>query len=501
MSLLRPILKRALFHPRRVAVVDDFRQYTYAQLGLGALFVARAVEQATSNPRVGVILPTSGLFPMTLLGLWLARRVAVPLNYLLLQKELATVIADSGIDTLITVGPMLTHLGGEKNLPAGIKVLTLDSIKFKGIPPVRWPASFGDDEPAVILYTSGTSGDPKGVVLTHGNLHSDVAAGIKHAHLTEANAFLGVIPQFHSYGLTALTLIPLLLGAKIVYTARFVPRKLVDLIRTHRPDIMAAVPSMYGALLSVKDADAEAFKSVSTAISGGEALPANTFEKFKERFGVQLLEGYGLTETSPIIYWSTPDRFKRGAVGLPLPGVEPLIVDDNDKPALLDSTGGTVEGEILVSGPMIMAGYFNKPEATAQVIVNQPGRDGKTRRYFRTGDLGRIDGDGYLFITGRKKDVFKVAGEMVAPREIEECLSLHPSVRGAAVVPKADDVRGLVPVAFVEAHEGQTIDEAALRSWCRERLAGYKVPREVRVIAALPRNATGKILRRELKAD
>jgi long-chain acyl-CoA synthetase len=150
---------------------------------------------------------------------------------------------------------------------------------------------------------------------------------------------------------------------------------------------------------------------------------------------------------------------------------------------------------------MIMAGYHNKPEATEQVIVNLPGRDGKTRRYFRTGDLGRIDADGYLFITGRKKDVFKVAGEMVSPREIEECLSLHPSVRGAAVVPKSDDVRGLIPVAFVEAHEGQTIDEAALRTWCRERLAGYKVPREVRVIAALPRNATGKILRRELKAD
>lgn len=498
MALLRTILKQCILHPRRIAVVDDFRQYSYLQILGGSMFMAKAIEAATTRPHVGILLPTSGAFPMALLGCWLARRVGVPINYLLKPSEMTQVNDDSGIDTIITVGPMLDHLGGRSALPERLTIVRMDQMKFTGIPPLRWPPSFSPEDLAVLLYTSGTSGKPKGVMLTHGNFESDVRGGVIHAELTQADTFLGVIPQFHSFGLTALTLLPLSIGSRVVFTARFVPRKFIDLIRTHRPQVMMGVPSLYGALLTVKDSSADDFSSIRYAISGGEALSDAVFEQFQTRFNVKLLEGYGLTETTPVIYWSTAKKWKRNAVGTPLPGVVPLLLDDNDQPVPI---GSGREGEILVAGPMIMKGYYEQPEATGAVIFETQGYDGVKRRYFRTGDVGKIDAENFLFITGRKKELFKVAGEMVSPREIEEVLAQHPTVRAAAIVPKADGVRGLIPVAFIEPQEGVTIDENELRTWCRDRLASYKVPREIRVLQALPRNPTGKILRRELKVD
>ncbi len=496
MSLVGSILKHVLTSPRRVAVVDDRKSYTYGEIFGGALFVAEKLDQITSAKTVGLMLPTSGSFPVALLGAWLSKRVAVPYNYLLNKDDLAYVIGDSGADTIITVGPMLDFIGGAQMLPAGIKVLRLDEMAFSGIAPLRWPPLTSTQDPAVILYTSGTSGRPKGVELTHGNLLSNTRGGIEHARITRADTFLGVLPQFHSFGLTALTLIPLSVGAKVVYTARFIPRKVVKLIAEHRPEVIMAVPSMYGALLTVKDAERDDFKSVRLAISGGEALPDSIFQEFHNRLGVTLLEGYGLTETSPVATWSTPYAFRYRSVGTPLRNIEVLIVDEQDQPL-----APGCEGEILISGPNIMRGYHKMPAETATVVLNRKVAGYRNSRWFRTGDLGHVDPDGFLFITGRKKDMLKVAGEMVIPREIEECLGKHPTVKAAAVIGRKDDIRGEVPVAFVEMKEGETFNEKVLREWCRENLAAFKVPRDIRHIEALPRNPTGKILRRELKAD
>lgn len=496
MSLVGSVLQHVLLSPRRIAVVDDRKSYTYGDIFGGALFVAEKLDQMTSAKTVGLLLPTSGTFPVALLGAWLSGKVAVPYNYLLNKDDLAYVITDSGADTIITVGPMIDFIGGAQALPPGVKVLRLDEMSFKGMPPLRWPPLASSDDLAVILYTSGTSGRPKGVELTHGNLQSNARGGVAHARITRADTFLGVLPQFHSFGLTALTLIPLSVGAKVVYTARFIPRKVVKLIAEHRPEAIMAVPSMYGALLTVKEAEREDFKSVRLAISGGEALPETIASQFRDRFGVQLLEGYGLTETSPVATWSTPYAFRHRSVGTPLPGVEILIVDEQDKPV----ARGT-EGEILIAGPNIMRGYHKMERETASVVQKRRVAGFKNKRWFRTGDLGRVDVDGFLFITGRKKDMLKVAGEMVIPREIEECLAKHPTVKDAAVIGKKDDIRGEVPVAFVETKEGETFDEKSLREWCRENLAAFKVPRDIRHIEALPRNPTGKIMRRELKMD
>ena len=495
MSVLWPIVKRARRSPRRVAVTDDQRQYSYATLLAGACFVRSALRRQTQNRHVGLMLPTSGAFNIGLLACWFDRRVAVPLNYLLAKEELETVIDDSGLDTIITVQPMLDYVG-PANLPDHVRVIRLEDVSFKGMPCPTWPPRYKSDDLAALLYTSGTSGVPKGVMLTHGNLRSNIEQCIEHAHLDRAGAFLGVLPQFHSFGFTVLTLAPMVIGAQSIYTARFIPRKIIQLIRDHRPDVFVGIPSMYGALLSVKNAGPDDLKSLNLAVAGGEPLPDAVYSQFYERFNITIREGYGLTETSPVTHWATPGASKRYSVGKPLPRVRQFVVDDND-----NLLGPNEEGEILLGGPNIMAGYYGMPDLTAQVMTHltPPGED-EPVRCFRTGDMGRIDEEGFLFITGRKKEMLIIGGENVFPREIEEVLNHHESVHASAVIGQTDPMRGEVPIAFIEVEDGHQADETDLRTYCREHLAGYKVPRHIHVVEALPRSPTGKILRRKLQA-
>ena len=244
---------------------------------------------------------------------------------------------------------------------------------------------------------------------------------------------------------------------------------------------------MYNALLSAKDAKKEDFASLRFAVSGGEALPGAVFEKFRERFGVTINEGYGLTETAPVTNWCRPHEFKVKSVGRAIPGVEERIVDPESGKTL----GPNEDGEVRIKGPNVMKGYYNLPDETKSVFDEQG--------YFRTGDMGRFDDDGHLYITGRIKEMLIIGGENVFPREIEEVLDRHPAVKASGVVGKSDDVRGELPVAFVELKEGEEATPSELRSWCRENLAGYKVPREIRMVDELPRNPTGKVMRRELR--
>jgi long-chain acyl-CoA synthetase len=501
MNLLWLILTQALRHPNRVAAVDDQRSWRYLDLVGGAMLVAEAIETQSSARNVAICLPTGGAFPMALLGAWLAGRVAVPLNYLLGRDELTYVINDSDVDTILTVPAMLEFIGGAEVIPRGVRVLDLMTLDRTGLPPLRWPPMAARDQTAVILYTSGTSGRPKGVMLSHGNLLSNVEAAIAHAKLSRLDRFLGVLPQFHSFGLTALTLVPLRVGATAFYCAKFVPRRIVSLLRRYQAAIIMAVPSMYGALLSVKDATSSDFASIRLAISGGEPLSDGVLEAFRDRFGVNIHEGYGLTETAPITNLSTPERCRRGSVGTALPGVRVVVVDDQDRPLPPGR-----DGEILIAGPNVMGGYYKQPEQTREVFVKLDGPTtagaggGTDSIFFRTGDIGRLDADGFLAVTGRKKEMLIIGGENVFPRQIEEVLNQHPCVRDSAVIGRQDGVRGEVPIAFVEIEEAKNFDEAQLRTWCRQRLAAFKVPRNIERIDLLPRSATGKILRRRLQA-
>jgi len=502
MSMHWPIIRQAISTPHRTIVIDDVRQYTYAQLLAGAMVLADAIDTATSAKHVGVLLPASGAFPMAVLAGWIAGRVLVPLNFLLTIDELAYIIEDSDIDTILTVKPMLDFLrqahSCDHPIPPGIKLIRIDQLNFRSWPTaLRWPALPGADDLAVILYSSGTTGKPKGIMLSHANLRSNVDAAVQHAQITDDDTFLGVLPPFHSFGLTALTLIPLRVGAKVVYTSRFIPKKIIQLIRDHQPEVLMAVPSMYGALLSVKDATAQDLSSVRCAISGGEPLPQDTFDAYQTRFNLRLLEGYGLTETSPITNWSTPQRCKPRSVGPALPGVNVIVVDENDKLLPPDQ-----DGEILIAGPNVMKGYYKQDQLTQQVFVDlqapASANTASLHRFFRTGDIGHLDDQGFLYITGRKKEMLIIGGENVFPREIEEVLNNAPSVRDSAVIGKTDGLRGQVPIGFVEIHEDHPFNATDLRSFCRQHLAGYKVPREIYQVDTLPRSPTGKILRRSL---
>lgn len=431
------------------------------------------------------MLPTSGLFPPAVMAVWMLGRTIVPLNYLLSKSDLEYVCADAGLDTCITVGAMQDLVGG---LPKGVQAIRLDQMKFGGIPPVRMSKRMRSDDLAVLLYTSGTSGRPKGVMLTAGNLEANIAQIVDRAQFDRTDTMLGILPQFHTFGLTVLTLLPLAIGCRAIYTARFVPRKILALAKEHRATVLVAIPSMYAALRAVKDASGDAFSSLRYAVSGGEPLPQAVSDGFFERFGVRISEGYGLTETAPVTNWCLPSEWKWRSVGRALRGITERIVDPDGR----DVTAGA-EGEIRIQGPNVMAGYWNLPEET-RAVFDEHG-------FFRTGDMGRIDEDGHLFITGRLKEMMIIGGENVFPREIEEVLDRHPSVKASAVISMGDESRGEIPIAFVEIKEGESFDSVVLRSWCRDHLAQFKVPREIRLVDALPRNGTGKILRRSLKVD
>jgi long-chain acyl-CoA synthetase len=482
--LFEPLFAHADRQPQQTAIIDDSGRYTYQQLAAMAAGLGMYLSMQTERPRVGILLPASAGFVASFYGTLLAGKAAVPINFLLGDREIAHIISDSGIDTVVTI-PQLA--GRIKDTPLNV----IDLTQLPKVPPAaitpHFPTVTGDDV-AVLLYTSGTSGLPKGVLLTYGNLQSDVDLTISTVHLHTQHKFLGVIPLFHSFGILAMMIAPIQLGATIIYMARFSPVGALNAIREHKASLMFGTPSMYGAILRLKDAKPEDFSHMYALISGAEPLPPTLREAFKQRFGVPILEGYGLSETSPAVSVNTPHVQKAGSVGKPLPGVHVKITDEDGK-AL---PGGQI-GEIWVKGPMIMKGYHNLPEETSNVLT----ADG----YFKTGDLGRVDEDGFLHITGRKKEMIIVAGEKAFPREIEDVLLRHPTVAEAAVVGKKDPGRGEVVVAFVVAREGQTPKPDELRDFSRQQgLAQWKVPREIYIEKDFPRNPTGKVLKRELAA-
>ncbi|MEE8169487.1 MAG: AMP-binding protein, partial [Phycisphaerae bacterium] len=335
------------------------------------------------------------------------------------------------------------------------------------------------------LYTSGTTGTPKGVCLSYGNLRSNALDCIKMARLTEEHRFLGVLPLFHSFGLTAMLHAPVAAGAGVHYLPRYSPIGMIQAIRDQRSSVLMAISSMYAALLRVKSACADDVKSLVYPMSGGEALPDQVFRAFKERFDIEILQGYGMTETSPVISLNTPWEHRAGSIGRPIPNVAVQVRDDDGAPA---PTGGT--GELWVRGPGVMQGYFNNPVETA--AVKMP--DG----WLKTGDMGRVDDDGYVWITGRKKEMIIVGGENVYPREIENVLADHPAVAEAAAIGRQDATRGETVVAFVTCKQDASVSDVELREFCRGKLAGYKIPRRVIVRDDLPRGPTGKILKRKL---
>ncbi|MBN2446549.1 MAG: AMP-binding protein, partial [Phycisphaerae bacterium] len=443
-----------------------------------AVGLGQRIDAQAESPRVGILAPTSTAAAAAVFACWYAGRTPVPLNFLLAPDELAKVALDAEIDLVVTIDKFTPILA-----PTGLKTLVLSAETLApgaGQTPDAKPEDLG-----ALIYTSGTTALPKGAELTFNNLVENTTTSVQHAQITPDQVFLGIIPQFHGFGFTTLTVLPLVLGASVHYLPRFTPTTVVNTIAEKKVSVFVAIASMFTALVAMKNADPAALETLYMAVSGGEPLSQNVAETFEQRWGKRVYEGYGMTEASPVVSLNTPRAYRLGSVGTPLPGLTIEVRDDRGQVLPQNQ-----EGEIVIRGHCVMRGYRNNAEATAAAI-----RDGA----LHTGDMGRVDDDGFIHITGRLKDLIIVGGENVYPREIENVLSEHVAVAEVAVIGQQDDVRGEVPIAFVELHEGQSVSEQELHKLCRDRLAGYKTPRQIRIVMGLPRGATGKVSKQALR--
>jgi long-chain acyl-CoA synthetase len=423
-------------------------------------------------------------------GIFKTGAVAVPIIFLLSAEEVGHILADSGAKLVITSPELagkvegfrgdIVLVGGEApGTTAWDDVVARESDAFTTVDRAA-------DDIAVILYTSGTTGKPKGVALSHRNLESNARSAASLSELDRDKWTLAVLPLSHSYGLTLMNS-GNLLGTRGVLLRWFNPELVLETIQAYRTQAMGGVPTMYVYLLQYPDADKFDTSSMRSWGSGAAPLPLEIVEPFEKKFGGRILEGYGLTEASPVVSAHRLSGVRKlGSVGQPIPGVEVRIFDDDDR----DVPRGEV-GEICVRGSNVMLGYYGRPDETARTL-----RDG----WLHTGDVGRLDEDGYLFVVERKKDLIIRGGFNIYPREVEEVLYAHPKIAEAAVVGMSDPLMGEEVLAWVAPKGGADVTPAEVIAFCQERLAKFKCPRDVRILPSLPKSPIGKILRKELRA-
>ncbi|GAA1308126.1 long-chain fatty acid--CoA ligase [Streptomyces sanglieri] len=479
-------------HPDRVAVVDSGNRIKYHELWAGALRCAGALRASGVRPgdRVAVLLPNSADFLYAYYGALAAGATVVPVHGLLVAEEVAYVLRHSGSVALISGGPMWP-VAEEGARAAGVR--TVHGLP-EGGEPLTAPEPAAPEDVAVILYTSGTTGRPKGALLTHLNivLNASVCAHDL-LRLNGDDVVLGCLPLFHSYGQTCAMNTTLRAGATLVLMPRFSGAGALELLAAEGVSVFMGVPTMYHALVeAAAQAGSAARPALRAAVSGGAALPVAVLERFEAAFTTRVLEGYGLTETSPVATFNQPEfGLRPGTVGHPVWGVEIGVADAAVEDAVVLLADGEV-GEVVVRGHNVFAGYLDDPEATAAAVV-----DG----WFRTGDLGVRDEDGFLSIVDRKKDLVIRGGFNIYPREVEEVLVRHPAVSEVAVIGVPDETRGEEICAVVVQRAGtETVTEQELIDWSKERLGRHKYPRIVRFTEALPLGPTGKVLKRALTA-
>lgn len=433
--------------------------------------------------RVGLWLKNRPEFVPAYFGILFAGGVVVPINNFLKPDEVSFMLNDCDADVIISDEELAAHFPELAAARPGLKLLKVEDPETghptKGTDVVRMEADL-----AVIIYTSGTTGRPKGAMLSHGNLLHNVESCRIVLETVDADRFAVLLPLFHSYMMTVGMLLPLLVGGSMVLIKSLHPQHhIIKEICERQATILPAIPQFYRALANLP---AQIKLPLRLAVSGAAPLPVQVLREFEARHHIPLIEGYGLSEASPVVS-KNPLRGERkpGSIGLPIANVKVSIQDDTGK--ILDP-GET--GEVCVRGGNVMMGYWNQPEETAKAMRGD---------WLLTGDIGHRDADGYFYITDRKKDMLLVNGINVYPREIEEIIYHFPGVKEAAVIGVPDARRGEHPVAFIALQEGVTVDEKALLHFIREKLADYKVPKSVTVLPALPRNATGKILKTALR--
>jgi long-chain acyl-CoA synthetase len=491
MNLASIVTESAAKVPDHPAIRLGDAELSYAALDDLSARVATLLSEEGVEPgdRVGVMLPNVPQFPIAYYGVLRAGAVVVPMNVLLKRREIAFYLGDSGAKLLLAWHEFAEEArGGAED--AGSELIEVEPESFAallaGHEPAPGLADTAEHDTAVILYTSGTTGKPKGAELTHANLlrNADVSSRTT-SEIAAGDVVFGGLPLFHSFGQTVSMNASLMVGACLTLVPKFDPGEALATIERDRVTHFYGVPTMYGALLHHPERERYDTSSLRTCITGGASMPVEVLRGFEQAFGAIVLEGYGLSETSPVSSSNHPDRERKpGSIGTPLEGVEMRVVDEDDN----EVAQGEV-GEIVIRGHNIMKGYWQRPDATAEAM-----RGG----WFHSGDMARVDEEGYFYIVDRKKDLIIRGGYNVYPREVEEVLYEHPQIREAAVIGVPHDQWGEEIGAAVVLHEGEQLDPDEVSAYVKERIAAYKYPRLVWFLDELHKGPTGQILKREI---
>jgi len=512
--------KTAKEHPEKVAIAYFERELTYAELdSLSDQFAgALAALGVKKGDRVAIFLPNIPQFVITYYGVLKAGAVLTAISPLHKEREVEYQLSDSQAETIVALDslyPIVEKVWLKTKLKNAVvtsleeyaskttvsptkvepkpNVYHFQDLMIEATNPQRVSINPKDDL-AALQYTGGTTGTAKGAMLTHLNLVSNAvafAAWIKGA--TAEETFLTALPLFHIYGMTTSLNVPVGLAAKMVLLPKFDPATVLEAIQRHRVTVFCGVPTMYSVLLANPELGSFDLTSIRVCISGASPLPPQVQKRFMEITGGFLAEGYGLTEASPVTHCNPVDKTMRtarvGSIGLPMPDTDAQIVDVATGTKTL---GAGETGELAVKGPQVMRGYWNRPEETALVLRNG---------WLLTGDIARMDRDGYFYITDRKKDLIKYKDYSVYPRELEDVIYEHPAVKLCAVVGKPDPTVGEVPKAFIVLKDGAEATEAEIMAFVKEKVASYKAVREVEFRKELPISAAGKVLKRVLQEE
>ncbi|MBJ8342882.1 long-chain fatty acid--CoA ligase [Antrihabitans sp. YC3-6] len=477
----------------RTALRCGRAELTYTEFDEASARAATYLERAGIEPgdRVGLMLPNTMAFAVAFYGILRAGAVAVPMNPLLKSREIEYYLANTGATALFAT-PTFADEANAAATAADAVCWPLDDTSLTSLladlPAQAEPVARLDSDTAVVLHTSGTTGKPKGAELTHGGLHRNQEVCARTLiEVGPDDVIMGCLPLFHAFGMTCGLNTAVAAGATLTLVPRFDPRTALEVIERDHVTVFEGVPTMYSAMVSVADEFRSATtESLRVCVSGGASLPVAVLTEFETTFGATILEGYGLSETSPVAAFNHPGRpRKAGSIGTPVDGVEMRVVAADG----LEVPHGET-GEIMIRGHNVMKGYWNLPEVTATAVS----ADG----WFASGDIGRIDEDGYFYIVDRKKDLIIRGGFNVYPREIEEVLYEHPAIAEAAVVGLPHDSLGEEIGAAVALVPGATVEPPELREFVKARVAAYKYPRHIWILDSLPKGPTGKILRRNI---
>ncbi len=500
-------------YPERVAVVFRDTKITYRELEEGVQTLADTLRTLGigRGDRIGILMPNCPQAISAYFAAQMCGAVVVPVNPLLKPAELQYIWGDANVRVVLTVAPLATGARtAQEGLPNLAHILVVDPAQplsaltpanlappmpiliVDGVGAERAVENIGhitkEDDCAVIIYTSGTTGHPKGAMLSHRNLVRNVQQVQALLKFQLTDSFLTVLPLFHSFAMTVCQNLALSEGCTMVILEQFSPTKAYEIMLEHGVTVMPGVPALFNALLQLFATGGKSLPKLRLAVSGGAPLPVELLAAVEKTLGIPVLEGDGPTECSPVTSVNPPDGVRKpGSVGVPLPGVDVAIFDEEDNPLPANAMG-----EIVVRGDNVMLGYLNQPEATAEVM---------TSGWYHTGDMGRIDEEGYVYIVDRKKDMIITAGFNVYPREVEEVLLTHPAVGEACVIGVMDAKRGEEAVAVIVLKMGAAATERELIAHCRERMANYKAPRKVIFRESLPKGGKGVVVKRLLKKE